>query len=336
MIEVLVTLPFNENLIRRINGVSPRLKVTVFPARTLEEIPAELWSTAEILYTSRFLPAPDQAPRLKWIQFHWAGIDHAIDAPILKRKDMLATTLSGAAASQVAEYAVMMMLANGRRLAQAAVLQQRRDWPADRWERFLPVELRGSTVGIIGYGSIGRETARLLNAFGATILAAKRDAKNPVETGYSPEGTGDPEGNMIHRLYPFQALRSMVRTCDFVLVSVPLTPETRGLVSAEVLQAMKPGAFLIDVSRGGVVDQAALLDILRKGTLGGAALDVFAEEPLPSDSPLWQTPNVLITPHVSGFSAQYDERAAALFSENLLRYLAGLPLYNRINLERGY
>jgi phosphoglycerate dehydrogenase-like enzyme len=282
------------------------------------------------------LPTPELAPRLRWVQFHWAGVDHAIDAPILKRADVVATTLSGAAASQVAEYAIMMMLACGRHLAQAAMLQQKHDWPSDRWERFVPVELRGSTVGIIGYGSIGRETARLLHSFGATVLAAKRDAMNPVETGYTPEGLGDPEGNLVHRLYPFQALRSMVKDCDFVLVSAPLTSQTRRLVNAEVLQAMKPGSFLIDVSRGGVVDSAALLEALGKGSLGGAALDVFAEEPLPSDHPLWAMPNVLITPHVGGFSPQYDERATALFSENLLRYLAGLMLYNIINIDKGY
>lgn len=336
MIEVLITLPFDEKIVHRLSGVSPKLKVTAFPAASIDEIPAELLSATEILYTSRLLPTPEQAPRLRWVQFHWAGVDHAMDAQILKRADLVATTLSGAAATQVAEYAVMMMLACGRRLAHAANLQQQHDWPEDRWERFVPVELRGSTVGIIGYGSIGRETARLLHAFGTTVLAAKRDVMNPREVGYTPEGLGDPEGNLVHRLYPFQALRSMVKECDFVLVCAPLTPETRGLVSAEVLQAMKPGAMLVDVSRGGLVDPAALVEVLRNGSLGGAGLDVFAEEPLPADNPLWQMPNVIITPHVAGFSAKYDERATALFSENLLRYLAGLPLYNRIDLDRGY
>lgn len=336
MIDVLITIPLYEDLVLRLSGVSSRLKINILPARKIEEIPAEMWASAEILYTSRLLPTPEQALRLRWVQFHWAGVDHAVEAPILKRPDVVATTLSGAAASQMAEYAVMMMLACGRRLAQAAVLQQRRDWPSDRWERFTPMELRGSTVGIIGYGSIGRETARLLAAFGATVLAAKRDAMHPEDTGYTPEGLGDPEGNLVQRLYPFQAVRSMVKECDFVLVCVPLTPQTRGMVNAEVLQAMKPGAMLIDVSRGGVIDSAALLETLRKGSIGGAALDVFAEEPLPADHPLWQMPNVIITPHVAGFSTHYDERAVALFSENLMRYLAGLPLYNRINLDQGY
>jgi phosphoglycerate dehydrogenase-like enzyme len=147
---------------------------------------------------------------------------------------------------------------------------------------------------------------------------------------------GDPEGNFVNRLYPAQALRSMVKDCDFVVVTVPLTDETRGMLNAQVLAAFKQSAFLIDISRGGIVDNTALIKALQEKKIAGAALDVFPEEPLPSNSPLWGMPNVIITPHISGNSPKYDERAMALFAENLERYLTNLPLFNLFDSKRGY
>jgi phosphoglycerate dehydrogenase-like enzyme len=230
----------------------------------------------------------------------------------------------------------MMCLALGHRLPDLAVCQSRAEWPADRLDRFSPLELRGSTVGIVGYGSIGRQIARLLHEFGATTLATKRDAMHPQDNGYIPEGQGDPGGDFVQRLYPSQALHSMLKDCDFVVITLPITPVTRGCFGAVELAAMKPGAYLVNIARGEIVDQLALLEALRGHKIAGAALDVFTEEPLPPDDPLWKLPNVIITPHISGVSSHYDERAVDLFSENLQRYLAGLPLYNRFNLEQGY
>jgi phosphoglycerate dehydrogenase-like enzyme len=159
---------------------------------------------------------------------------------------------------------------------------------------------------------------------------------HPEDRGYVPEGMGDPEGEFTRRLYPPEALRSMVHECDFVVVTVPLTPATRNLVDASVISAMRSTAFLVDVSRGGIVDHAALISALQNRKIAGAALDVFPEEPLPADSPLWKLNNVILTPHISGNTPYYDERAVELFAENLHRYLAGLPLYNRIQLDMGY
>lgn len=335
-VEVLITVPFPEDLVSRLRSVSPRLNITVRRARKADDVPAEQWQKTEVLYTSSVLPAVDQAPQLRWIQFHWAGVDHAIENPILRQEDVVATTLSGAAASQMGEYVVMMLLALGHRLPEMMALQAKHEWPPDRWERLLPHELRGSTVGIVGYGSIGRQIARLLHPFGVTVLATKRNAMNPKDSGYTPEGLGDPEGEFVYRLYPPQAIRSMFKECDFVVVTVPLTGETKKLIGAEELAALKPTAFLVDVSRGGVIDHQALVAALKDKKIAGAALDVFPEEPLPEDSPLWKLPNVIITPHVSGITTAYDERAVDLFAENLRRYIGGLPLYNRINLERGY
>lgn len=335
-IAVLVTLPFPEELISQLRGVSPQISITVTKARKPDEISDELWVKAEVLYTNQVVPTPEQAPLLKWIQFHWAGIDHVIDAPILKKPGLVATTLSGAAASKLAEYSLMMILALGHRLPALMANQKKAEWPSDRWERFSPQELRESTVGIVGYGSIGREIARLLHAFGATILATKRDLMHPEDAGYIPEGQGDPSGDLVRRLYPAQAIRSMFKECDFVAVTVPLTSETRGLIGTEELAALKPTAFLIDISRGGVIDLAALVAALKEHRLAGAALDVFPEEPLPPDHPLWKLPNVIITPHISGNTPYYDQRALALFKDNLQRYLEGLPLHNQLNQQRGY
>ena len=335
-IQVLITLPFPETLVAKLRAVSPRLKFHLIRAHRPEEISPELWSQVEVLYTNRVFPRPEQAPNLRWIQLHLAGADHALDAPILEKPGLVTTTLSGAAASQMAEYIVMMLLALGRRMPEFLAYQKRGEWPKDRWDRFSPRELRDSTVGIIGYGSVGRQLARLLHPFGARVLASKRDVMHPEDEGYMPEEMGDPTGDLVHRLYPPEALRSMVKLSDFVVVTVPLTPNTRSLVDAEVLAALKPSAFLVDVSRGGVVDHMALVSALRDRRFAGAALDVFPEEPLPADSPLWKLPNVILTPHIAGNTPYYDERATDLFAENLRRYLAGLPLYNRIEQERGY
>jgi phosphoglycerate dehydrogenase-like enzyme len=336
IIEVLVTVPFNEALIDSLRAVSPRLHVSAFPARKVEDVPPELWERAEVLYTDSLIPQPEQAPNLKWIQFHFAGIDYAADQPLLQKPEMIATNLSGAASTQAAEYVVMMLLALGHRLPDLMAIQAKAEWPKDRTERVLPRPLRGSTGGIVGYGSIGRQTARLRQPFNVTILATKRDVMRPHDTGYTQDGLGDPQGDFFQRLYPIQALRSMFRECDFVVVTLPLTHETRGLIKLADLEALKPGAFLVDVSRGGIIDPAALVSALQDKKIAGAALDVFAEEPLPASSPLWKLPNVIITPHLSGTSPYYNERAAALFAENLNRYLVGLPLYNRFDPQKGY
>ena len=335
-IDVLITLPFTDEMVERLKKVSPRLKVKIIRTFRLEDISPEIWATVSVLYTDRLLPTPEQAPNLNWIQFHWAGINHALDAPIMQRPGLQITTLSGVAASKVAEFAVMMLLALGLRMPEIIQWQRKAEWPGDRWERFKPQELRDSTVGIVGYGSIGRSVARLLQSFGTKVLAAKRDAMQTVDTGYIPQGFGDPGGDLAWRIYPVEALRSMVKECDFVVVTLPLTSKTRNLVNAEVFSSMKPSAYLVDVSRGGVVDQSALIDALKDHKIAGAALDVFAKEPLLSESPFWKMPNVIVTPHIAGVTPRYDERAVDFFEENLRRYLAKEPLLNNFQPDLGY
>ena len=336
VVEVLITLSLAENQLARLREISSRLRINYHPAKKASDVPEEVWGRVEVLYTDGVLPEPDQAPHLKWIQFHYAGIDAISGAPILRKPDLTATTLSGASTPQMGEYVVMMLLALGHKLPEAFALQARAEWPRDRFERFTPRELRGSTVGIVGYGSIGRQVAYLLQPFGVTILAAKHDVMHPEDSDYHLEGMGDPGGDLFQRLYPIQALPTMLRECDFVVVSIPLTPETRGLIGHAEFEAIKPGAYLVDLSRGGIVDPQALLQALQEKKLAGAALDVFAEEPLPPNHPLWKLPNVILTPHISGSSPFYLDRAVDLFAENLERYLTGLPLFNRFDPQRGY
>jgi len=335
-IEVLTTIAFAEAILKQLQQISPRLQFTVQSARRPEDIPDDVWSRTEILYTDTVLPEPKQVPNLRWLQLHYSGVDFALDAPLLHKPGLQVTTLSGAAVPQIAEYVIMMMLALGHRLPDVFLNQNRAEWPSDRWDRFMPKELRGSTVGIVGYGSIGREIARLLLPFGVTILAVKRDVKHPQDTGYTIPGLGDPHGDFFHRLYPIQALKPMLKVCDFVVICVPLTHKTRNLINEEVLKSFKSTAYLIDIGRGGVIDQNALLVALQERRLAGAALDVFSEEPLPPSSPFWHLPNVIISPHIAGVSPNYRLRAAELFAENLQRYIQGIPLLNLLDLENQY
>lgn len=331
---VLIALPLGDDLIEQVQAVSPEIEVTHFPDPEMVDEKAR--QQAEVLFTWRILPTIEQAPKLRWLQYYLAGTDQVMDAEIAQKPDLIVTSMSGANAPQVAEHAVGMLLALGRRMPQLMADQQKSKWSAKRHIRFEPRNLRGSTVGIVGYGSIGRQIARLLRPFGCTILASKRNAMDPSHAGYAPEGTGDPKGEFFDRLYPGKALRSMLKDCDFVVVTTPLTGETKGMIGEEQLSALKETAYLVDISRGGVVMHDALVDVLKKKSLAGAALDVFPEEPLPEESPLWAMPNVILSPHVAGVSPHYDRQAVDLFCENLSRFLKDQPLYNRVDLERGY
>lgn len=335
-VEVLVTLPFREDHLEKLAQVSSQLHLRQIRTWEQESIPADAWEKVDILYTDQILPLPEQAPALKWIQFHWAGISHAVQHPILNKPGLLVTTLSGAAASKVAEYTVLLMLALGNHLPAIMGNQKKSEWPTDRWERFKPIELRGKTAGIFGYGSIGRQLARVLSVFGMEILATKLHAMDPADHDYTPPNYGDPTGDLARRIYPPEALEWMVRESDFLVVSAPLTDRTRDCISDEIFSAMKPSAFLIDVSRGGIVDHQALVRALKDRKLAGAALDVFPKEPLPPDSPLWKLPNVIVSPHVAGITPNYDDRAVELFALNLQLFLDEQPLLNQYQPGRGY
>lgn len=332
-IHVIVAMDFSDALMDRIRAVSPRLKVE----RHMPNVPERAWGEAEILYTGSIFPTPAQAPRLRWIQLHSAGVDHAVKEPIVQAEDVEITTASGIHATQMSEYCIAMMLAFEYQIPRMLALKPKAEWPENRAKIFAPFALRGQTLGIIGYGVIGRELARLADAFGMRVLASKRDAMRPeLDDAYYEEGTGDPKGEIPARIYPPQALASMVKECDYVAVTLPTTSATYHLVNAEVLRAMKKTAVIINVGRGSVIDEAALISALAAERIRGAALDVFETEPLPSSSPLWNLDNVIISPHVSGNSVRYHEKAADLFVENLERYLSHRPLLNVLKREHGY
>ncbi len=335
-IEVLLTIPIADKLQTQLRGISPRLHFNFYNAQKPGDIPPEIWAQVEILYTGHILPQVEQVPSLKWLQFHYAGIDRFVDEPIVNKDGVKITTLSGAAAPHIAEHALALMMALARQLPALMAYQKKAEWPKDRFSRYIPFELRGKTVGIVGYGSIGRQLAWLLQPFNVTVLATKRDLKQTADTGYCPEGSGDPGGDLVRRFYPPEAIRSMVRECQVVFITAPLTRQTHNLLNARVFDAMPAGSYLVDVSRGGIVEHTALLNALKDGKLAGAGLDVFPDEPLAAGNPLWAMPNVMITPHVSGASPEYNQHAMNLFAENLYRYISGLTLYNLFDPKRGY
>jgi phosphoglycerate dehydrogenase-like enzyme len=335
-VKVLITFPISEDLIKKLKEISPLLEITHVPVKNFEEIGEEVWTGTEILLTERVIPPVDIAPALRWIQFNSAGIDFALKEELILKGDLQITTLSGAAAPQVAEFAITMILALAHKLPSLLKFQMNHEWPPDRFSRFSPRELRSSTIGLVGYGSISREIARLLAPFGVKVLACKKNVMDTRDEGYTIEGLGDPNGDLFTRLYPFQAIKSMMKECDFVVITVPRTTETYQLIAEEELAVLKPTAYLVDVSRGGIIKNSALKTALQEKKIAGAMLDVFEQEPLPKDSPLWDTPNLIISPHIAGVSIHYNERSINLVTENIKRYLNKSSLLNTFDPEMGY
>jgi len=335
-IDVLIHYPLTDEQQKELSALSPQVRLSVHSEGDSKEVPADLLEKAEVLLTSKYIPEPGAAPNLKWIQFSYAGIDFIKKHPIIEQENLIATSLSGAASPKVSEYALMAMLALAHKLPMMMQYQKEKIWPPDRWARFQPRELRGSPVGLLGYGSIARELARLLQPLGVEILATKNNLEEIKQRGYVPNGTGDPEGEYFTRLYPPQALHSVLTKSDFVVVSLPLTKETRTIIGAKELQIMKPSAYLIALGRGGQVEEYALLYALKEKQIAGAVLDVFGTEPLPKESPLWEAPNMVITPHIAGDTRNYNQLVFELFRENLQRYLADEDLLNAYDPDRGY
>lgn len=330
---ILVAMDFDDATLAHLQQIAPDYRIE----RHFPDVPDSAWADAEVLYTMRHFPQPEQAPHLRWVQLHFAGMDRALTQPIIQKPALMVTSASGIHAVQMAEFSLMMILAANYRLPHMQRFQAKATWPDKRFEIFAPRALRGQRLGIVGYGSIGRELARQADALGMIVLASKRDARRSEEQGaYAEADTGDPAGSIPARIYPAEALESMAADCDYLVVTTPLTAETRGSINAAVFQAMPEHAWLVNVGRGPVVDEAALIDALKRGLIAGAALDVFDQEPLPADSPLWDMPNVIISPHVSGYTTDYNAKAAALFTENLRRYVQGQTLLNLLNRERGY
>jgi phosphoglycerate dehydrogenase-like enzyme len=331
-IRVIVAVDFSDEIMEQLTNISDKLQIE----RHFPNVPDDVYTDAEVLYTIRHYPEPEQAPLLRWIQLHHAGVERTLKLPIVQAEDVEVTTASGIHVTPIAEYCLGMMLTFMYKIPQMLKFKEETRWPESKYTIFKPHGLRGLTLGIAGYGSIGREVARIADAMGMTVLATKHNLMSTDEKNYMEKGTGDPTGDIPERLYPAEALLSMARECDFLVIATPLTEKTHHLVDEVVLDAMKESAILINISRGAVVDEAALVSALASEKIAGAALDVFETEPLPKTSPLWNLDNAIISPHVSGNSILYNEKAAALFMENLQRYVDKRPLLNRISRELGY
>ena len=290
----------------------PRRGITIHVTCKPEEA-AALISETEILYAWKF-PASllSQAPKLRWVQVMGAGVERFL-VPELGRQ-VIVTRAAGIFGPWMAEYTVAWCLWVTQRIARFREQQTARRWiPVD------PLRLRGATLCVVGLGDIGRDIARMARRLGVRVVGVSRSGR-PV-----PEA---------ERVYPRRAIRTALGHADFVVLTVPLQPETRGLIGARELALMKPSAWLINIARGPVVDEKALIEALRERRIGGAVLDVFDEEPLPADHPLWTLDNVAITPHISGPSTPGE--ITPLFNDNLRRYLAGRPLRHVVNRRRGY
>ena len=286
-----------------------------------EEAMVRLVRTAEVAFTSRLTPrALDAAPDLRWVHSPAAGVGRML-FPAMRAGRVVLSNSRGMNAVAVAEHALMLMLAGLRRVPEAVRAQAERRWIANDLSG-LPA-LRGRSLLIAGLGAVGCELARMAAGLGMRVIGTRRETGEPL-----PEG--------VAQAYSPPALAALLPVADIVVLAAPLTAETRGMIGAAQLSMMKPSAWLVNVARGKLVDERALILALERGEIAGAALDVFEHEPLPEASPLWSMSNVIVTPHVAGFREGYWEAAADLFAENLRRYLAGEAVANIVDKRAGY
>lgn len=259
------------------------------------------------------------AKQLKWIQFGSAGIDHTV-FPELLDSGVIVTTLSGIHEVPVAEHVMAMMLGLTRRLDIAVTQKNEHAW--DRSQN-TPTsnELFEKTVGIIGLGKIGRNIARLARCFGMRVIGTRQTASQLPD---------------VDDVYAADKLDIVLAKSDFVVLVAPLTDQTRALIGRREIGLMRDGAYLINVARGAMLDHDALAEALASGKLRGAALDVAPQEPLPPDSPLWNLPKTIITPHTAGASPRYGERGSRIFKHNLDAFLSGGEMINVYDPSRGY
>jgi len=334
-VDVLITFGLDHELVERIRDVDSRLRVSALSSaqralfrggrpvwrRSSEMAPAaeeseenarrgldEALAEAEVLFTLSTMPADllSRAPHLKWIQLTSAGADRLVNQEIFQ-SGIAVTTAGGIYVTPIGEYVLGMMIMLAKGWPYLFRAQEKREWA-----RLTPQELQGKTVGVVGLGSVGQEVARLAKLLDMRVLGVRRSGA-PLESG-----------------------EYLVDEIFGPLDLLPLTEDTHHLMGELAFQAMKPSAYLINVSPGAVVDETALVRALKVGLIGGAGLDVFESEPLPSTSELWRLRNVIISPHIAAEIPHYNERAVALFCDNLRRYLADEPLLNLVDPKRGY
>jgi phosphoglycerate dehydrogenase-like enzyme len=258
----------------------------------------------------------DATPRLRWYHTVSAGVEN-MPLPELAERGIVLTNNSGSYDIQIAEHLMAFVFAASRQLH-----RYRDNQRASEWKEQAHQELRDATIVVYGMGSIGGEIARLASAVGMRVIGVRRN-EGAAQAG-------------IDRVVAADRLADVVGEADYLAIAAPLTSATRGAISRAVISRMKPTAWIMNIARGAIVDEPALIEALQAKRIAGAALDVFTTEPLPRESPLWALENVIITPHHSGSSPRAGERTLALFAENLRRYKSGEPLINRVDYEAGY
>jgi phosphoglycerate dehydrogenase-like enzyme len=295
--------------------VAPRAKFIGISTATPREIAA---ADATIGVCSAEVLA--QAKQLQWIQWPAAGVERCVQQPLMRERHLLLTNLQRTMGPSMAEHVLGMMLMLSRHLDYFLKEQQQAHWVKDDAPHL--ADLEGKTVLVVGLGGIGTEVARRAHAFGMRVIATRASGRTgPDYVSY----VGLPD-----------EMLKLAKDADFVVNCAPLTPQTTGIFNREFFAGMKPGAYFISVGRGRSTVTADLIAALNTGRLAGAGLDVVDPEPLPSDSPLWRLPNLIITPHVSADTPLAEEQRAAVLRENLRRYVAGEPMLSVVDIERGY
>ena len=328
-INVLVSDELSEDVIPEIEAIDPRINARhvgcLITAETLGDRDASalldgMLETADI-YAGIRIPADllRRAPRLKWIQVTRAGVDRLLMNEQFRQSRIILTNVGGVHSYGPAELAIQACLVHVKGTLECARQKQSRVW-----ETFQPGVLKGHTMGIIGYGSIGQKVARVAKAFDMRVIATRRSTKRPTGARYAD------------LLLPLAQIHRLLSESDFVVMATPLTPDTYHLIGPEQLSLMKNDALLVNVSRGPSIDESALATALKQGWIAAAALDVFEQEPLPQDSPLWDLPNVMYSPHIAGNVPGYPRLVKDVFLQNLGRFVRDEPLRSVVNKHRGY
>jgi len=317
---LLVCLPperLTEAQLAQIQTAAPDMRVVMATERAAIEGVLDAVEIAFGWFPHDLIP---RAHGLRWLQEWGAGVDWLLRHPEVAELDFTLTNASGVHAIPISEQILGYLLAFARRLPDAVRAQERRAWQAPKRDQLF--ELAGKTMLLVGVGAIGARTAIIAAALGMRVLGIRRN----------------PAANLpgVAAIYGPDQLYELLPEADCVVLTVPLSRATQGMIGKRELRAMKPTSYLINIGRGGTIQQPALIQALREGWIAGAGLDVFEQEPLPATSPLWAMDNVIMTAHYAGLTPAYDQRALAIFLDNLRRYRAGQPLENVVDKAAGY
>lgn len=336
-IKVINAYPLSAAQRRRLDSVDPRLQVEHHRLTGPDEIDALVDEDVSVLLANLVPSDLTQTPSLRWLQYSGAGIDPPLKARAPWDHGIVVTTASGGNSLPIGEYVMTSILAVAQRIEQRREHQRLHRWEWDQArEQLFGRPLRGAMLALVGYGSIGREVARLASAFGMRILAVKARPAVREDERWCVLGTGDPTGRIPERIVGADDLEDAVGQADYVVATVPSTSATRGALGRRILAAMPSTAWLINVGRGDLFDEDDLADALEQRRIAGATLDVTGTEPLPPESRLWDLSSTVITPHIAGGSPDVWERLSELFADNLRRYAVGEPLANVYRPELEY